>query len=155
MEENIKPATYNLRRAYLKCFFEYLKEEDIISSNPVTTLPKRKAQDKIIDIPIDVLQQLLALPDKTSFTGLVDHCLILLMMDCGIRPKEALTLKVSDFDIKHNCVTILAELAKTGVSRTLPLSIETVRPITKVISSRPKDWNNNVPVFCSCSGVTY
>ncbi len=77
------------------------------------------------------------------------------MMDCGIRPKEALTLKVSDFDIKHNCVTILAELAKTGVSRTLPLSIETVRPITKVISSRPKDWNNNVPVFCSCSGVTY
>ncbi len=58
MEENIKPATYNLRRAYLKCFFEYLKEEDIISSNPVTKLPKRKAQDKIIDIPIDVLQQL-------------------------------------------------------------------------------------------------
>lgn len=152
MSENIKPATYNLRRAYLKCWFDYMKEEGAISSNPMEKLSKRKAQEKIIDIPIDTLQQLLTLPDTNSFAGLRDYCIILLMLDCGIRPKEALSLKECDFDLKHYCVNVPAEIAKTRTARTLPLSIETVRPITKFINVRPEDWDNNSPLFASCEG---
>ncbi|AEY67849.1 tyrosine-type recombinase/integrase [Clostridium sp. BNL1100] len=152
MGEDIKPATYNLRRSYLKNFFDYLKEEDLISSNPMEKLSKRKVQDKIIDIPIDTFQQLLTIPNKTTFVGLRDFALMLMMLDNGIRPKEALSLKISDFDLKHNCVTVSAEVAKTGVARTLPLSIDTIRPITKIINLRPDDWDENVPVFSSSTG---
>lgn len=50
------------------------------------------------------------------------------------------------------CVNVPAEIAKTRTARTLPLSIETVRPITKFINARPEDWDNNSPLFASCEG---
>ncbi len=152
MSENVKPATYNLRRAYLKCWFDYMKEEGAIFSNPMEKLSKRNAQEKIIDIPVDTLQQLLTLPDTNSFAGLRDYSIMLLMLDSGIRPNEALRLKMSDFDLKHYCVIVPAEIAKTRTARTLPLSIETIRPITKLINARPQDWKNTVPLFSSCEG---
>lgn len=82
MSENIKPCTYNLRRAYLKCFFDYLIEDGLVKANPFAKLPKRKVNDKIIDIPIDSLQKLLLIPDKNTFAGLRDYALMLAMLDC-------------------------------------------------------------------------
>ncbi len=70
MSESIKPATYNLRRAYLKCFCDYLLEDDFIKVNPFAKLPKRKVSDKIIDIPIDILQQFLSIQTKLALLGL-------------------------------------------------------------------------------------
>ncbi len=79
---------------------------------------------------------------------------MLTQLDCGIRPNEALQLKISDFDFKHYCVIVPEKVAKTRHSRTLSLSIETVRAITKLINYRPSDWKNDIPVFCSCEGET-
>lgn len=154
MSENIKPCTYNLRRAYLKCFCDYLMEDKLIKVNPFAKLPKRKVNDKIIDIPIDTLQKLLSIPDKNTFAGLRDYSFMLTMLDCGVRPNEILQLVISDFDFKHYCVTIPEQVAKTRHSRNLPLSIETVRAITKLINYRPGDWKDDIPVFCSCEGET-
>ena len=89
MSDDIKPATYNIRRAYLKTFFEWSVNEGYLDINPLEGLKKRKAQERIVDVPEEILAKLIKLPDQTSFTGVRDKSLIIFTLDCGIRPKEA------------------------------------------------------------------
>lgn len=153
MSDNIKPATYNLRLAYLKSFFAWSAKEGYIDENPLETLKKRKAQERIVDIPEDILEKLLKLPDQTTFTGVRDHALIILCLDIGIRPKEALSLTINDFDLKRLIVTVPAEIAKTRIARTLPIIRATAEAIDYLIQIRHPSWNSNAPVFCSNEGT--
>ncbi|HHY46817.1 MAG TPA: hypothetical protein GX506_05890 [Firmicutes bacterium] len=47
MAENIAPATFNLRREYLKAFFNWCVREGIFPENPMTDIPKKKDPGKI------------------------------------------------------------------------------------------------------------
>jgi integrase len=106
-----------------------------------------------VNIPPEILKQLIEQPDRKSYTGYRDYCLILLTLDCGIRPNEALTLLPKDVNLKGREIHIRAENAKTRVSRTLPISEHTAKALHKLIDSRLDEWDNaTVPVFCSWSG---
>jgi len=148
---NISPATFNIRRAYLKCFFSYLVGEGVIPKNPIT-FPKRKDEGKARNIPQDVLMEFLKLPDKRTFTGLRDYCLILLTLDTGIRPGEALSLLPKDINLFSLEITIRNEIAKTKVTRTVPIASLTANYIQRLLKARFNTWNDTVPVFCSYEG---
>lgn len=105
--DDIKPATFNLRRVYLKAFFDFLVRENIIEKNPID-FKKRKDEGRARAIPIEILKELLSAPDKKSYAGFRDYCLILFMFDTGIRPGEALKLKKEDFNLASFEVTILS-----------------------------------------------
>ncbi|WP_336772663.1 tyrosine-type recombinase/integrase [Paenibacillus sp. MMO-58] len=151
-QEEIKPCTYNNRLVYLRTFFNWCVEEEIIEANPIKTLKKRKDEGRIVNIDEQTLIKLLEQPDKQTFTGLRDYALILLTLDCGIRPKEALSLVIPDFNASSCEIYITSKNAKTRVSRTLPISIPTVRAIKQLIFVRPEEWDENVPIFCTNEG---
>ena len=111
LSDEIKPATYNLRLIYLKAFFQWCVSEGYLIENPLNNFKKQKAQGRIVDIPEDSLKKLLSLPNCTTFAGLRDYALILFTLDTGIRPKEALHLKIHDFDLKRYSVNIPSEEA--------------------------------------------
>ncbi|HFL3236709.1 TPA: hypothetical protein ACG3KH_004146, partial [Clostridioides difficile] len=48
-------------------------------------------------VETEVLQALLAAPDQRTFVGLRDYTLIVLTLDTGIRPSEAMKLIPQDF----------------------------------------------------------
>ncbi len=147
---NIAPATFNIRRAYLKAFFSYLVEQGVISQNPIT-FKRRKDESKARAIPQKVLKKLLELPDKSTYTGLRDYVLILFTLDTGIRPKEALSLLPEHFNLEAREVTVPGGIAKTKATRTLPLSPLTVQWLKKLFKVRPPEWKG-APVFCSQDG---
>jgi len=152
--KNCAPATFNIKRAYLKSFFSYLVKEQIIPKNPID-FPKRKEEAKIYNISEEVLMKLLSLPNKNTFSGLRDHCLILLTLDTGIRPKEALNLLPTDINLSSLEITVRKEVAKTKTSRTsrtLPISPIVVLHLRKLIRARPSNWNEEAPIFCSYNG---
>lgn len=151
-QEDIKPCTFNNRLVYLRTFFNWCLEQDYISENPLLSIKKKKDEGRIVNIPADVLKHLLELPDKTTFAGLRDLGLIMLTMDTGLRPKEALFLSIVDFNPTAHEIYITAANAKTRVSRTLPISSQTVKVIRSLIQVRPLEWNEAVPIFCSCEG---
>ncbi|NLJ47971.1 MAG: hypothetical protein GX428_00040 [Candidatus Atribacteria bacterium] len=95
---NISPATFNIWRAYLKSFFSYLVQEGAIPKNPIN-FPKRKDEGKVRNVSKEVLIELLKLPNKKTFAGLRDYCLILLTLDTGIRPQEGLLLLPKDINL--------------------------------------------------------
>jgi len=92
--------------------------ENVIEKNPID-FKKRKDEERARAIPLEVLKELLGAPDKKSYTGFRDYCLILYT---GIRSGEALKLKKEDFNFASFEVTIPEDVAKTRKKRTLPLS---------------------------------
>lgn len=152
MAQQMKPATYNLRLTYLRVFFQWCVEEGYLVRNPLIGFKKRKAEGKSVNISIDILQRLIKLPDRKTFTGLRDYALIILTLDCGIRPKEAFGLLAMDINITSLEVYIRSETAKTRVSRTLPISPVTAKAIKELLYVHHPAWDEAVTVFCTVDG---
>lgn len=143
---------YNKLLQALRQYFDYCIGEGVIKSNPCESLRHKRESTRIVQHDIETIKRLLLLPDKTTFAGLRDYTLMLLMLDTGIRPSEALRLTLNDMDFINRQVYVRAQYSKTKQPRDLPISIQTLIFIKKVIESRHEDWAKNTPVFCSFSG---
>jgi len=153
MSDDIKPASFNLRREYLNAFFSWCVEEGILTKNPFIDIPKRKDSFRNVNIDNCVLTKLLSLPNKETWSGLRDYGLLTLSLDTGIRPSEAFSLLVTDVNLKSYEIHIRAENAKTRESRTLPIVYPTADAIKKLIKARHNSWDNKIPVFCTYQGT--
>lgn len=145
-------ATFNINRAYLKHFFRWCISEGYLDGNPVDGIAKRKDEGIPRNIDEETVKKLLAAVDRTTYTGLRDYALILLQLDTGIRPGEALQLTEDCFDLARLEVFIPASVAKTRQERVVVISMETARAIKKLLAVRPREWKDNVPVFASQDG---
>jgi site-specific recombinase XerD len=153
LNRGVGAVAYNLNVGYIKVFLDYCVEYGIFQENIAATFKKRRTTSRIVNIPTEILKQLIEQPDQKSYAGYRDYCLILLTLDCGIRPNEALTLLPRDINLKGKEIHIRAENAKTRVARTLPISEHTTKALQKLIESRPDDWDDSTaPVFCNWSG---
>lgn len=149
----LAPITYNTRRKKLITFFTWMKKHQYIQNNPMSEIPKRKEDELPRAIDINTLKELLNLPDLKTYSGIRDFALIILTMDNGIRPSEATHLTIKDFNFKSFEVIIPAHIAKTRISRTLPLRPTSVDAIKKLLSVRHPHWNEQVTVFCTENGT--
>ncbi|MCM3784383.1 site-specific integrase [Neobacillus mesonae] len=152
LSEDIKPATYNNRLVYLRTYLNWCVDNGYLNVNPIKNIKKKKDEGRAVKIDTEVLKQLLAQPDQRTFTGLRDYTLMLLTLDCGIRPKEALSLVPMDFNGLSYEIYVPPTVAKTRVSRTLHITDVTVTQIKKLLAVRPKDWGDDVPIFCTYEG---
>lgn len=150
-QENIKPATYNNRLVYLRTFFKWCVEQRVLSDNPLEGFKKRKDEGRVVHIDESVLTDLLQLPDQNTYAGLRDFALLLLFLDNGIRPKEAFSLMLSDYNSRACEVTVDADKAKTRMSRTLHIMPQTAKAIDELLSVRPEEWKGS-PLFCTNEG---
>lgn len=146
------PATYNLRLGALRLFLDWTVEKQLVPSNPVAGFRMRKKSDRIVDIPEDVMRQLLTLPDRKSYVGLRDYALFTLFLDTGIRPSECFKLVPGDFNFRTRTLTVRAEVSKTGQPRGLPLSDVTIRALEEFLAVRPPEWTAPDVVFTSVYG---
>ncbi|MFZ5650120.1 MAG: tyrosine-type recombinase/integrase [Bacillota bacterium] len=126
MAQPVKPATFNLRLIYLRTFLDWCIQEGIFTENPLAGFKRRKTEARIVNIDENTLTRLINLPNKNTFAGLRDFALTLLTLDTGIRPKEALSLKVDDVNLRSLEVNIRSEVAKTRTSRLIIKSLKVV-----------------------------
>ncbi|MEW6182968.1 MAG: site-specific integrase [Bacillota bacterium] len=145
-------TTYNLRREYMKAFCNWAVSEGYLTANPLDSIPKKKNEGKQRSIPENVLRKLLSLPDKTTYTGVRDYALLLLQIDCGLRPGEVLLLTHPCFNLRMLEIIVPSDIAKTRESRTVVISPQTAKALTRLISIRPADWTDEVPVLASQDG---
>ena len=148
------PCYYNNCFANIKVFWDWAMSEGYFKGDrhPLDGLKKRKPQGRIVQLSEKDIARLLSQPDKSRYTGLRDYCLICLQIDTGIRPGEALQLVPFDFSHEKREIIVRAEVAKTRVSRVLPLSDPTVQTIQKLLTVRP--WKN-APIFATETGTPY
>ena len=146
------PSTYNIYFAYLKVFWDWVQAEGYFKGDrhPLDGLKKRKQRGRIVQLSENDIARLLSQPDKSRYTGLRDYCLICLQIDTAIRPGEALQLMPGDFSHEKKEIIVRAEIAKTRVSRGLPLSDFTVQTILKLLAVCP--WKS-APIFATETGT--
>ncbi len=149
------PATYNIPYSNLNALFTWAVQEKYLPENPIKSLGLRKKKDegKIRHIEEQIIKKLLSVIDITCYSGLRDYALILLTLDTGIRPQEALLLKPSDIDYEHFKLTIRREIAKTRTTRILPLTPQTTEILNKLNSVKSPEWHNSEFLFLTCYGL--
>ena len=153
-QQNIAPATYNLRLIYLRAFWHWCIEEEIQPSHPdpFRGIKRRPDRGRFRDIDAAKVKELLSLPDRKTWIGLRDYALILFTLDTATRPGEALQLIPADFDLSSFVVTIPASVAKTRRQRIIPFSPTTAAILKNLALHRPLQWGDTSPVFASISG---
>lgn len=145
--------TFNTRRKLLKVFFSWAVEEGILLETPMKSIRKKKEDHQPRAVSQEDIIRLLELPDQKTYSGLRDYALLILTMDTGIRPREAAGLKLKDFNLPALQLTIPATVAKTRISRSLPISTVTMDAIRRLISARHPEWGEDVPVFATEDGM--
>ena len=141
---NTSPAVFNHRYSNIGAFFNWCVKQDIIPKNPLTVqgLTKKRDDGNIKPASIQDVKILLNSFDKTTYTGLRNYTLTLLMLDTGIRTSELIQLRNSDFDQSAKQIIIRKTVAKTRRTRILYLSNQTNTAIAQFIKIKPDDWED-------------
>lgn len=144
-------AYYNKQMSTLSQFFTRCIDEGILKDNPCEKLKYRSTAQRVIDYDEQTIKNLLSLPNQRTFSGLRDYVFMITMLDTGIRPYEAIQLRISD--IQDHTIRVRAEVSKTRTERYLPISKQTLQAIRKLISVRHESWDKQGIVFCGCTGL--
>ena len=152
MSERIAPATYNLRLSNLKNFFEYCRERGLLKTNPMDLFSKKKDPGRFLRITDEAVLDLLDRPDRNTFVGKRDYALMMLSIDTGIRPSEALQLMRGDIDLNGRTVTVREDASKTCEPRILPISRECANVLGEFFRTRKRSWTRIVPMFPTFDG---
>lgn len=133
LAESVAPATYNLRLTYLKAFFSWVVEEGYLEKNPFRGMKRRKTEGRFRLIDESAISTFLDCVDRSDPVEFRDYCLMMLILDCGIRPGEALGLDCEDVDLNSGVVMVREEIAKTRRARTLPVTSQTLSGLSLLV----------------------
>lgn len=151
--EKAAPATRNTRLKCLRAFLNWCVSQGYLPGNPTAGLKRAKEDlEAVRHVPLEHLKKLLDQPDKRTYTGLRDYCLLLVQIDTGARPGELFQVKVSDLNLEARELYIRPEVAKTRVGRTLILSPFTAEALARFLRVRPAWWPPDVPLFATEEG---
>ena len=120
-----KPSAIHVKHRLMgvKNFFKWLARQFLVLCDPAEDLELPRAKSAL---PRTILshaeaRKLLDAPDLRSPVGYRDKALLELLYATGIRTRELLDLKVSDFDAKAGTITV--RKGKGGKDRIIPLTI--------------------------------
>ncbi|MEV5028486.1 tyrosine-type recombinase/integrase [Paenibacillus sp. LPE1-1-1.1] len=139
----LSPRTVNNIIRNMKVFFNYLMKERVITHSPLDVINYQKEEKETFELFTDEdVLKLLSAPNRRVYTGHRDYCMMLLLIDGGLRIKEMTSLKISDIDFKLRQVTVRAEVSKTNTTRVIPLSQRTIKEIEKLIEYMNVEMND-------------
>ena len=130
-----KPSTVNVRIRTLKTYLKWLYREKYINDDLSIRL-------KLVKVPMDTVyplndsqvKKMLSAPDTSSYSGYRDFCIMILILDTGIRINECINVKVSDINLPSRILNVRAETSKVRAFRQLPLSPKCASLLKELIS---------------------
>lgn len=133
-ENNLSPTTINHRIRSLRQMYAFLSTQGVINNLPTNNISKLKAPTVIIQ-PFDEaeLKQLFAMPDKSTFVGYRDYCIMLVLLDTGVRLIELENIQLSSIDFDHNKFLVMGKGAK---EREVPFQATTKQYLLRYIRLR-------------------
>lgn len=152
--EKKSAATVSRNMAALRSFFQYLKENNVISTDPSLDLKPPKVEKKLPNVlSVEEIDRLLDQPDSHTFKGIRDRAMLELLYATGIKVSELIHLKVSDLDTVRGYI-VCREGAKErfipfGESTASALRLYLDHARTVLAGGKSSDY-----LFTNCSGGT-
>jgi integrase/recombinase XerD len=120
-------------------FFDFLRREKIVLTNPADEIPLPKLPKTISrEVPdLDEVDRILGSIDKDSAAGLRNYAIIETLYSTGLRSPELVRLKLDDIDLENRFLTV--RKGKYGKPRTVPASNAAFYALSEYIEkSRPR-----------------
>lgn len=126
-QKSMKAATVSLKMSVVRSFFEFLKAEGHLTTNPAATrfVPPPKVEVATLSKALNTrdVNRLLSGPDRQKPDGARDYALLLVMLKLGVRVSEACSLRASSIRWNRGRWTIKFK-GRGGRDRSLPLPAE-------------------------------
>ncbi len=145
-------STISRNLASLRCFFQYLLNNNLINEDPTLNLKSLKSEKKIPSIlTIEEVNQLLSQPDTTSYKGARDKAMLELLYATGIRVSEIIAIDVKDLDLDLGILTVKDN--NIG-QRVIPIGNMAIDALTSYITTyiSEDNFNEDEPLFMNYSG---
>ncbi len=120
----------------LKSFYDYLREEKIVSENPTQSIHSPKHIKKIPSVLTeDEVVKLMNLPDISTFKGSRDSAILELLYSSGIKVTELINIKLNDIVFHASIIRINGGNEKSVQFRAVPIGSIALNAINNFISN--------------------
>ncbi|MEN8614591.1 tyrosine-type recombinase/integrase, partial [Dehalogenimonas sp. THU2] len=93
------PSTVHIYYRSMKTFFNWLKREDLISTNPYSFIKPPKQEKKVIQaLATTEIQRLFEACEGKTMYDVRNKAILSVLLDSGLRISELTNLKYEDFD---------------------------------------------------------
>ncbi|MFE8695966.1 tyrosine-type recombinase/integrase [Cytobacillus sp. FJAT-53684] len=128
-------VSINTRLRALRSIFNFLCNHKHIPHNPMENIKLLKDRKRVIPtFSKEQLNKLFRQPDLTTFTGVRDYTIMLLMLETGIRVNELAGLSLIDIRWEDNLIVI--RNAKSYRERLVPIQNDMKQQLKKYIAIR-------------------
>jgi len=148
-ERGLKGISINGQVKVIKIFYKYLQEEGTIEFDPVDRVPLLKTEKRTKPIISEEnFQKLLTVPDKKTFTGLRNFCILLVFYDSLVRLGELTNIRIKDVDLEGGTIRIFGKGRK---ERIVPFGAATAKNLYRYL----RNYRDSLPsdiLFCTRDG---
>lgn len=126
---NLSPFSIQGHVRAVKAFWSWLADEGYIDNNPLAKFPLPKVPKTLINtLTINQLKQLLSQLDKSTPIGVRFYCLLLLLIDTGMRISEAVSIRLENINLPKGYVKVVGKGQK---ERLVPFTKELKKELIK------------------------
>lgn len=117
IQAGLNPKSVCRKIAAAKAYFNFLKQEKLISQSPVSKLSLPKTGKRITTFLKETETNFLfsEINFDEDFEGARDKCIIELLYGCGLRRSELIGLQTKDFDFENRIIRITGKGNKTRI----------------------------------------
>lgn len=126
--QRLKSTSINTYIRAVKAFYNFLIEDEHIADCSRKLKLIRAKKEEINPLSDEEIEQLLSCFDISDVLQLRNKCLVLLMLDSGLRRSETTRLKVCDVDIINKCLLVNG---KGNKQRFVPMGASTYEHLMK------------------------
>jgi len=151
LEQKISPRTVNRKITTLKSYYKYLLQQRVLDVNPMLKIisPKSAKRLPLFVEKVKMNQLLDTVVFEEGFTGVRDKLVIELFYVSGMRLSELINIQLSDLDVYNNTIKVVG---KRNKERSIPITLEMQKKITRYIECRSKIVSNSNTLFISEKG---
>lgn len=115
----------------VKAFWGWLLNKGYLDSNPLAKFPMPKIPKRMVVIlGIEQIKELVSVIDNNTAKGFRNYCIIVLLLDTGLRISELVGIKMVDLNIIQGIVKVIGKGQK---ERVVPFSNRTRKELQKYI----------------------
>jgi site-specific recombinase XerD len=152
LRNGLSPSTVNTNLIALRMFFLFLLLERQVKSNPfkqVELVPRQEPTQR--HLTEEEVVRLLAVPDVSTFYGLLDRALLELMYSSALHPAEVSGLRLGDVDLTRRRVRCIG---KGNKERIVPIGSSAAKWLKRYLLARGRlrEWRRTRLFFAKEDG---
>jgi site-specific recombinase XerD len=161
-KDGVTSSTYNQRLAILSSFYKYAKMMNVLTSNPIERVEKRKRVIEHAARPLRVenVQKGLTQIDRSTLKGKRDYAILAVLLETGRRVNEVALLTYGNIQKAGDCAEIIFKKCKGGKQMVDTIPAKTTKALFEYLYAlHGKDLytlSKDTPVWVSfsnrCSG---